>query len=215
MNPFHISNFKRGDIICRIIPVKYRSREQDNSYLGEPLRFVGYNANCIELIPLSSPDQSKRIKLNYADWQIGWNYWQDPETRVTTIRHASNASGNIDTFCSGQIICRVSPIFYSNNNPDNSFLGEPFRFEGFANNHIVLSPLDGWRINTIGNKRITLYRDLWADGWELWKNPETECTKVCVCNTCNTCNTFVNITQQLKDLEECLQQLRSYLSNHK
>ena len=56
---------------------------------------------------------------------------------------------------------------------DRSYLGEKMIFAGIANGQIYLKRTDYLSIQLFGNKLIDLPLDLWDDGWDTWRDPET------------------------------------------
>ncbi len=102
-----IYEFKKGDVITRIIPAKPYSEERigvfgkkggvrDRSFIGDKLIFMGIlngqlyfqYTNSLELSLFG--DKLKGLALDI--WDEGWELWQDPQTLLGTNFIASKES---------------------------------------------------------------------------------------------------------------------------
>ena len=85
-----IYEFKKGDLITRVIPAKPTGRSffnpegiGDRSYLGEALVFVGVANGCVYLKRTSKFDKKvfgdKLLSLTLDIFSDGWEYYIDPK----------------------------------------------------------------------------------------------------------------------------------------
>ena len=81
---------------------------------------------------------------------------------------------NISQAAKGQIITRIEPRCYFNNNTggshiDDRYIGDKMTYHGIANGMIVLTKQDQDNNNVL----ITVPVHEWQDGWEYWIDPMT------------------------------------------
>ncbi len=89
-----IYEFKKGDVIVRIIPAKplmgmMEKEIRDRSYLGEKMIFAGIANGQIYLKRTDYLSLqlfgNKLVDLSLDLWDDGWEHWVDPETLLENI----------------------------------------------------------------------------------------------------------------------------------
>jgi hypothetical protein len=85
---------------------------------------------------------------------------------------------NIYEFKKGDVIVRITPAkpligMMGIEVRDRSYLGEKMVFIGIANGQIYLKRTDYLSLQLFGDKLVDLPLDLWDDGWDTWRDPET------------------------------------------
>ena len=95
-NGKNISFFNKGDVITRVTPAKLGEKEtmdenfqvkiitqEDFSYRGEPLEYIGTTNNMIYLKPLKgylvSLYKDEYMSLEIERWGDGWEIWINPK----------------------------------------------------------------------------------------------------------------------------------------
>lgn len=69
-----IKSFKKGDIITQI----YRALNDDGSYLGDEIYYIGVVNNQIYGILKDDIFGTREIKLNIDNWDNIWDYYKNP-----------------------------------------------------------------------------------------------------------------------------------------
>ena len=82
-----ITKFKEDDIITR---VESTTRNDDRSYMGDKLLFVGVEKAKIVLISLEKYDQGRLVELSTDWWSDGWDFYpkslmQKAKTKVKKL----------------------------------------------------------------------------------------------------------------------------------